>query len=74
MKHQPGSNPPPLPDESKPKRQRLDESMFVLEDRFLAQHSGPVRITVSVPNLDEGNLKEQLLEVTMQTLSKRLPV
>lgn len=26
---------------------------------------GPVRINVSVPNIDEGNLKGQVLEITM---------
>lgn len=31
---------------------------------------GPVRITVSVPNVDEGNLKGQVLEITMQSLSE----
>ncbi|KHG08295.1 hypothetical protein F383_34885 [Gossypium arboreum] len=32
--------------------------------------SGPACITVSVPNLDEGNLKGQLLEITVQALSE----
>lgn len=31
---------------------------------------GSVRITVSVPNVDEGNLKGQLLEITVQSLSE----
>lgn len=31
---------------------------------------GPARINVSVPNLDEGNLKGQVLEITMQSLSE----
>lgn len=32
---------------------------------------GPVRITVSVPNIDEGqNLKGQVLEITVQALSE----
>lgn len=30
--------PPPLPDEPEPKRQKLDDSMLVPEDQFLAQH------------------------------------
>ncbi|GAB2281760.1 hypothetical protein Dimus_016328 [Dionaea muscipula] len=61
---------PPLPDEPEPKRQKLDDSMLIPEDQFLAQHPGPVRINVSVPNLDEGNLKGQLLEFTVQSLSE----
>ena len=31
---------------------------------------GPVRITVSVPNVDEGNLKGQTLEIVVQSLSE----
>jgi splicing factor 3A subunit 1 len=31
---------------------------------------GLVRVTVSVPNIDEGNLKGQVLEITMQSLSE----
>jgi hypothetical protein len=33
---------------------------------------GAVRITVSVPNVDEGNLKGQLLEITVQSLSETI--
>lgn len=66
----PTEAPPPLPEEPEPKRQKLDDSMLIPEDQFLAQHPGPVRITVSVPNVDEGNLKGQLLEITMQSLSE----
>ncbi|KAJ7955190.1 Splicing factor 3A subunit [Quillaja saponaria] len=40
------------------------------KDQFLAQHPGPVRIAVSVPNVDEGNLRGQLLEITVQALSE----
>lgn len=65
----PEDAPPPLPDEPEPKRQRLD-SMLIPEDQFLAQHLGPVRITISVPNVDEGNLKGQVLEITVQSLSE----
>ncbi|KAJ9141242.1 hypothetical protein P3X46_031802 [Hevea brasiliensis] len=65
----PEDAPPPLPDEPEPKRQKLD-SMLIPEDQFLAQHPGPVCITVSVPNVDEGNLKGQVLEITMQSLSE----
>ncbi|EEF33876.1 probable splicing factor 3A subunit 1 [Ricinus communis] len=68
----PEDNPPPLPDEPEPKRQRLDDSMLIPEDQFLAQHPGPVRITVSVPNVDEGNLKGQVLEITVQSLSENV--
>ncbi|XP_057982982.1 probable splicing factor 3A subunit 1 [Malania oleifera] len=66
----PEEAPPPLPDEPEPKRQRLDDSLLIPEDQFLAQHSGPVRITISVPHVDEGNLKGQLLEITVQSLSE----
>ncbi|KAL6292551.1 hypothetical protein ACE6H2_000693 [Prunus campanulata] len=66
----PEEAPPPLPEEPEPKRQKLDDSMLISEDQFLAQHPGPVRITVSVPNVDEGNLKGQLLEITVQSLSE----
>ncbi|KAL5546085.1 hypothetical protein UlMin_005772 [Ulmus minor] len=66
----PEEAPPPLPEEPEPKRQKLDDSMLVPEDQFLAQHPGPVRITISVPNTDEGNLKGQLLEITVQSLSE----
>ncbi|XP_022725443.1 probable splicing factor 3A subunit 1 [Durio zibethinus] len=66
----PEEAPPPLPEEPEPKRQKLDDSMLVPEDQFLAQHPGPSLITVSVPNLDEGNLKGQLLEITVQAISE----
>ncbi|XP_065867612.1 probable splicing factor 3A subunit 1 [Euphorbia lathyris] len=66
----PEDAPPPLPDEPEPKRQRLDDSMLIPEDQFLAQHPGPVCITISVPNVDEGNLKGQVLEITVQSLSE----
>ncbi|XP_068639249.1 probable splicing factor 3A subunit 1 [Aristolochia californica] len=66
----PEEAPPPLPDEPEPKRQRVDDSQLIPEDRFLAQHPGSVRISVSVPNTDEGNLKGQLLEITIQSLSE----
>ncbi|GAB4850664.1 hypothetical protein Ancab_029975 [Ancistrocladus abbreviatus] len=66
----PEEAPPPLPDEPEPKRQKLDDSMLIPEDQFLAQHPGPVRINVSVPNVDEGNLKGQVLEITVQSLSE----
>ncbi|KDP43277.1 hypothetical protein JCGZ_24198 [Jatropha curcas] len=65
----PDDAPPPLPEEPEPKRQRLD-SMLIPEDQFLVQHPGPVRITVSVPNVDEGNLRGQVLEITVQSLSE----
>ncbi|KAL6174947.1 hypothetical protein ACLB2K_051592 [Fragaria x ananassa] len=60
---------PPHP-EPKPKRQKLDNSMLIPEAEFLAQHPGPVCINISVPNVDEGNLKGQLLEITVQSLSE----
>ncbi|KAJ4830387.1 hypothetical protein Tsubulata_013090 [Turnera subulata] len=66
----PEDAPPPLPDEPEPKRQRLDDSALIPEDQFLAQHLGAARITISVPNVDEGNLKGQALEITVQSLSE----
>ncbi|KAH6776204.1 SWAP domain-containing protein / ubiquitin family protein [Perilla frutescens var. hirtella] len=66
----PEEAPPPLPEEPEPKRQRLDDSMLIPEDQFLAQHSGTARISISVPNTDEGNLKGQLLEISVQSLSE----
>ncbi|KAK4797221.1 hypothetical protein SAY86_029547 [Trapa natans] len=66
----PEEAPPPLPEEPEPKRQKLDDSLLVPEDQFLAQHLGPARIIVSVPNHDEGNLKGQSLEITVQSLSE----
>ncbi|XP_075486666.1 putative splicing factor 3A subunit 1 [Primulina tabacum] len=66
----PEEAPPPLPDEPEPKRQRLDDSMLVPEDQFLVKHSGPAHISISVPNVDEANLKGQVLEITVQSLSE----
>lgn len=68
----PEEAPPPLPDEPEPKRQRVDDSNLIPEDQFLAQHPGPVRIMVSVPSVDEGNLKGQLLEIMVQSLSETI--
>ncbi|KAL9244664.1 hypothetical protein vseg_018419 [Gypsophila vaccaria] len=66
----PEEAPPPLPEEPEPKRQKFDDSALVPEDQFLAQHPGPVRINVSVPSVDEGNLKGQVLEISMQSLAE----
>ncbi|PIN24281.1 Splicing factor 3a, subunit 1 [Handroanthus impetiginosus] len=66
----PEEAPPPLPDEPEPKRQKLDDSMLIPEDQFLAKHPGLARISISVPNVDEGNLKGQVLEITVQSLSE----
>ncbi|KAK4787462.1 hypothetical protein SAY86_011295 [Trapa natans] len=66
----PEEAPTPLPEEPEPKRRKLDDSLLVQEDQFLAQHRGAVRINVCVPNLDEGNLKGQVLEITVQSLSE----
>ncbi|PSR98094.1 Splicing factor 3A subunit like [Actinidia chinensis var. chinensis] len=66
----PEEAPPPLPEEPEPKRQKLDDSVLIPEGQFLTKHPGPVRITVSVPNVDEGNLKGQVLQVTVQSLSE----
>ncbi|KAL1806970.1 hypothetical protein ACET3Z_030038 [Daucus carota] len=61
---------PPLPEEPEPKRQRLGDSMLIPEDQFLAQHQGPASIHVSVPNVDEGNLKGQVLKIRVESLSE----
>uniref|UniRef100_A0A803KUL6 Splicing factor 3A subunit 1 conserved domain-containing protein n=1 Tax=Chenopodium quinoa TaxID=63459 RepID=A0A803KUL6_CHEQI len=53
---------PPLPEELEPKRQKLDDSALIPEEQCLVQHTGPVRLNISVPNVDEGNLKGQILE------------
>lgn len=63
----------PLPDEPEPKRHRVDASTRLIpEDHFLAQHPGPGRIVVSVPNADEGNLKGQLLVILIGSLSETI--
>lgn len=36
---------------------------------FYSSLQGSVRISIAVPNTDEGNLKGQLLEITRQSLS-----
>ncbi|KAL2524697.1 putative splicing factor 3A subunit 1 [Abeliophyllum distichum] len=66
----PEEAPPPLPEEPEPKRQKLDDSMLIPEEQFLAQHLGPACINISVPNVDEGNLKGKVLEITVQSLSE----
>eukprot|EP01018_Ginkgo_biloba_P023002 Gb_32888 [translate_table: standard] len=68
----PEEAPPPLPEEPEPKRQKVDEVQLIPEDQFLAQHPGSVRISVSVPNVEEGNLKGQMLEITIQSLSETI--
>ena len=37
---------------------------------LLITFQGPAYVSVSVPNVDEGNLKGQLLEITVQSLSE----
>lgn len=66
----PEEAPPPLPEEPEPKRLKLDDASLVPEDQFLAQHPGPARITISLPNVEEGNLKGQFLEIDVQSLSE----
>lgn len=68
----PDEAPPPLPDEPEPKRQKIDDTSLIPEDQFLAQHPGAARISVSVPNVDEGNLKGQIVEITIQSLSETI--
>ncbi|RHN46224.1 putative splicing factor 3A subunit 1 [Medicago truncatula] len=66
----PEEAPPSHPEEPKPKRQKHDDSALIPEDKFLTQHQGPSRISISVPNVDEGNLKGKVLEITVQSLSE----
>ncbi|KAG0468981.1 hypothetical protein HPP92_018309 [Vanilla planifolia] len=68
----PDEAPPPLPDEPEPKRPRLDDNLLIPEDQFMAQHPGSARISVSVPNFDEGNLKGQVMEIIVQSLSETI--
>ncbi|KAH9298995.1 hypothetical protein KI387_030677, partial [Taxus chinensis] len=68
----PEEAPPPLPEEPEPKRQKIDELPLIPEDQFLAQHPGSVRISVSAPNIEEGNLNGQMLEVTVHSLSETI--
>ncbi|KAG6392201.1 hypothetical protein SASPL_146412 [Salvia splendens] len=66
----PEEAPPPLPEEPEPKRQRLDDSLLIPEEQFLAKHPGTARISISVPNTDEGNMKGQVLEIAVQSLTE----
>ncbi|KAI3800108.1 hypothetical protein L1987_35417 [Smallanthus sonchifolius] len=52
------------PEDPEPKRQRLDDSLLVPENQFLAQHPGPVCISVWVPE------KGQMLEISVESLSE----
>ncbi|CAL4957318.1 unnamed protein product [Urochloa decumbens] len=65
----PAEEQPPPPDEPEPKRQRTDDASLIPAEQFLAQHPGPACISVSVPNLDEGNLRGQVLAISVQSLS-----
>ncbi|RLM74455.1 putative splicing factor 3A subunit 1 [Panicum miliaceum] len=65
----PAEEQPPPPDEPEPKRQRADDASLIPAEQFLTQHPGPASISVSVPNLDEGNLRGQVLEIRVQSLS-----
>ncbi|BBN13950.1 hypothetical protein Mp_6g07670 [Marchantia polymorpha subsp. ruderalis] len=69
----PDEAPPPPPEEPEPKRQKIDDVQLIPEDQFLAQHPGPVRISVSVPTVEgEGNFKGQTLELTIQSLAESI--
>ncbi|CAN1835963.1 Probable splicing factor 3A subunit 1 [Linum perenne] len=68
----PPEDAPPLPDEPEPKRPKLDDSTLIPEEQFVAQHPGPASINVTVPNLDEGNLRGQVLEIRVQSLSETI--
>ncbi|KAF8675886.1 hypothetical protein HU200_047382 [Digitaria exilis] len=65
----PAEEQPPPPDEPEPKRLRTDDASLIPAEQFLAQHPGPASISVSVPNLDEGNLRGQVLQIPVQSLS-----
>ncbi|WVZ71690.1 hypothetical protein U9M48_020245 [Paspalum notatum var. saurae] len=66
---QPPEEQPPPPDEPEPKMQRIDDASLIPAEQFLAHHPGPASISVSVPNLDEGNLRGQVLQIPVQSLS-----
>ncbi|KAJ1283225.1 hypothetical protein BS78_03G112000 [Paspalum vaginatum] len=66
---QPPEEQPPPPDEPEPKRQRIDDASLIPAEQFLAHHPGPASISVAVPNLDEGNLRGQVLQIPVQSLS-----
>ncbi|CAO2185022.1 unnamed protein product [Urochloa humidicola] len=65
----PAEEQPPPPDEPEPKRQRTDDASLIPAEQFLAQHPGPACFSVSVPNLGEGNLRGQVLAISVQSLS-----
>ncbi|CAO2198374.1 unnamed protein product [Urochloa humidicola] len=65
----PAEEQPPPPDEPEPKRQRTDDASLIPAEQFLAQHPGPACVSVSVPNLGEGNLRGQVLAISVQSLS-----
>ncbi|PWZ08214.1 putative splicing factor 3A subunit 1 [Zea mays] len=65
----PAEEQPPPPDEPEPKRQRTDDASLIPAEQYLVQHPGPASISVSVPNLDEGNLRGQILQIPVQSLS-----
>ncbi|KAI3922866.1 hypothetical protein MKW98_006997 [Papaver atlanticum] len=67
----PEEAPPPLPEEPEPKRQKVEDQL-IPEAQFLAQHPGPARIVVAIPNADELNLNGRLLEITVQSLSETI--
>ncbi|RZC75006.1 hypothetical protein C5167_050487 [Papaver somniferum] len=67
----PEEAPPPLPEEPEPKRQKVEDQL-IPEAQFLAQHPGPARIVVAIPNVDELNLNGRLLEITVQSLSETI--
>ncbi|KAI3931542.1 hypothetical protein MKW92_011144 [Papaver armeniacum] len=67
----PEEAPPPLPEEPEPKRQKVEDQL-IPEEKFLAQHPGPVPIAVAIPNVDELKLKGRILEITVQSLSETI--
>ncbi|KAI3980362.1 hypothetical protein MKX01_003901 [Papaver californicum] len=67
----PQEAPPPLSEEPEPKRQKVEDQR-IPEEQFLAQHPGPVRIVVAIPNVDELNLRGRLSEITVQSLSETI--
>ncbi|CAN8312206.1 unnamed protein product [Cochlearia groenlandica] len=64
----PEEAPPPLPEEPESKRQKFDDAALIPEEQFLAQHPGPARIRVSVPNTDDGHV----IEITVQSLTENV--
>ncbi|KAL1206010.1 putative splicing factor 3A subunit 1 [Cardamine amara subsp. amara] len=56
------------PEERQLKRPKFDKPELVPDDQFLAKHPDSYTIRVSVPNIDDG----QVIEIIVQTLSENV--